>query len=106
MHTVSPLDADAVVAAARETGGIVTVEEHTINGGLGGAVAEACLEMGVVPRNFGRIGLRHGFTSIVGSQEFLRMKYGLDTQSIMRVAETVARGERATQKPEWLTSAI
>lgn len=106
MHTVQPLDVNAVVAAARETGGIVTVEEHTVVGGLGGAVAEACLESGVVPRNFARVGLRHGFTSIVGCQEYLRVKYGLDWRSIMSVAEQVARGERAAQNPEWMTTTI
>lgn len=106
MHTVHPLDVDAVLAAARETGGIVTVEEHTIHGGLGGAVAEACLEGGVAPRNFARVGLRHGFTSIVGSQEYLRSKYGLDARSIMTAAEAVARGERSATTPERLTMSI
>lgn len=106
MHTVHPLDVDRVFTAARETGGIVTVEEHTINGGLGGAVAEACLDGGVAPRNFARLGLRHGFTSIVGSQEYLRSRYGLDARSIVTAAEAVARGERSATKPEWLTTTI
>ena len=44
MPTVKPLDVDAVVAAARETGGIVTAEEHARAGGLGGAVAEIVVQ--------------------------------------------------------------
>jgi transketolase len=106
MHTVHPLDADAVVAAARETGGIVTIEEHTVHGGLGSAVAEACLEGGAPPRNFARIGLRHGFTSLVGSQDYLRANYGLDANAIVAAAEGVARGDKSRSKPEWLTTTI
>src|SRR4051812_38741806 len=58
MHTVFPLDVNAVLGAARETGGILTVEEHTIRGGLGAAVAEACLDNAVIPRGFARVALR------------------------------------------------
>lgn len=82
MHTVRPLDLDAVGAAARETGGIVTIEEHMVDGGLGGAVAEVCLETDLRPALFLRIGIRGGFTSIVGSQEYLRHRTCLDPQSI------------------------
>ena len=83
MHTVKPLDVEAVLAAARQTGGILCVEEHTIDGGLGGAIAETCLDAGVTPRVFARLGLRGGFSSVVGSQDFLRCKYGLDSKSII-----------------------
>ncbi len=84
MHTVKPLDGNAVLKAARETGGIVTVEEHTVSGGLGGAVAEVLLEEGVMPRFFHRVGLRAGFSSIVGSQKYLRKRYGLDAETIVK----------------------
>ena len=90
-HTVKPLDIDAILDAARQTGGIVTVEEHTVEGGLGGAVAEAILEAGGRPGFFARIGLRSGFSSIVGSQQFLRSAYGLDAESIVKA---VTRGAR------------
>jgi transketolase len=83
LHTLKPFDHEAVVAAARETGGIVTVEEHTIHGGLGSAVAEACLDAGVMPGAFSRIGLEAGFSSIVGSQQYLRSVYGMDAGSIV-----------------------
>jgi transketolase len=94
MHTVSPLDVNAVLAAARETGGIVTVEEHTIHGGLGAAVAEACLDSAVIPRGFARVALRQGFSSIVGGQEFLRTYYGLDKAAIAAAAESLCRPAR------------
>ena len=83
MHTVAPLDGTAVVAAARETGGIVTVEEHSVVGGLGGAVAELCLEERAVPQRFYRVGLRAGFSSVVGSQDYMRQAYGLSETAIV-----------------------
>lgn len=86
MHTVKPIDAAALYAAAKETGGILTIEEHTVDGGLGGAVAELLLEAAVVPRTFRRLGLRAGFSSIVGSQEYLRSRYGLDEPAIVAEA--------------------
>lgn len=83
VHTLKPLDCAAFVRAAEQTAGIVTIEEHTVDGGLGGAVAEALLEMGVVPGFFHRIGLRQGFSSIVGSQAYLRARYGMDRHAIV-----------------------
>lgn len=82
VHTVHPLDRDAVLAAARETGGLVTVEEHTILGGLGGAIAECCLDAGVTPPVFRRIALQAGAPYLVGSQEYLRSRYGMDAEAI------------------------
>lgn len=88
MHTVSDIDVDALRDAARQTGGIITVEEHSIRGGLGGAVAEVCLEQGFLPGFFNRMGLRPEFTDVVGDQAYLRHHCGLDAASI---AENVER---------------
>jgi transketolase len=88
MHTLNPLDTNALRAAAQETGGIVTIEEHTINGGLGGAVAEFLLESGCVPGFFRRIGLRMGFSATVGTQDFLRQQYEIDAQAITKSVRT------------------
>ncbi len=84
VHTLKPLDQDSIVRAARETRAVITVEEHTIIGGLGGAVAETLLDHGVVPGRFLRIGLEAGFSSIVGSQSYLRRRYAMDAASIER----------------------
>jgi transketolase len=97
MHTIHPLDTEAVVAAANQTGGIVTVEEHSVHGGLGGAVAEACMDAGVTVRGFHRIGLRDGFSSIVGSQTYLRSRYGMDAAAVTAAALRVARGAKSLQ---------
>jgi len=91
-HTIRPFDAETVFQACRETAGIITVEEHVVDGGLGGLVAETCLEGGVVPRAFHRIGLRAGFASVVGSQEYLRAHYGMDVAAIAASASAMVRG--------------
>lgn len=92
-HTVQPLDTAALQAAAAETGGIVTLEEHTVLGGLGGAVAETLLETGPVPKVFHRMGLRAGFSSVVGSQTYLRGQYGLDARTIVATVSDLVRGK-------------
>jgi transketolase len=94
VHTLRPFDTETVFRACRETGGLITIEEHVVDGGLGGLVAENCLEAGVVPRAFHRIGLRAGFASIVGSQEYLRTRYRMDAQAIVTRAKAMV-GERA-----------
>ena len=86
VHTIRPFQPDAIIAAARETGRIITLEEHTVEGGLGGLVAETLLEAGASPRRFRRMGLRNGFSSIVGSQAYLRSRYGLDASAVVKTA--------------------
>lgn len=83
MHTIQPFDTKAVIDSANETGAVVTLEEHTIHGGLGGATAEALLDTGVAPKRFLRIALEAGFSSIVGTQTYLRSKYKLDSPAIV-----------------------
>ena len=87
MHTLKPLDQIEIFDAVKNTGGILTVEEHTVEGGLGGAVAETCLDHGIIPRCFKRIGLREGFSSIAGTQEYLRQQFGMDEASIVSAAQ-------------------
>ena len=92
MHTIKPLDRDALERAARETGGIVTVEEHNIVSGLGGAVAEACLESGVRPRRFLRIGLDDRYSEVVGDQQYLRAAYGMHSAAIVAKVAALLEG--------------
>jgi transketolase len=86
MHTIKPLDNSAVLAAARETPIIVTVEEHTIIGGLGGAVAEILSEISSPKATLVRIGLKDDFSCEVGDQEYLREFYGLSSEAIAKKA--------------------
>ena len=82
VHTLKPFDIETVICAVDETRNIVTIEEHTVDGGLGGVIAENLLELGHVPRKFHRVGLRSEFASVVGSQNFLRQCYKMDANSI------------------------
>ena len=88
MATVAPLDRDAVLAAARETGGIVTAEEHIVRGGLGGAVAEVVVTESPVPMRI------LGFTGFcpTGSPEFLLQHAGLTADGIAAAARELAGG--------------
>lgn len=91
MHTVMPLDIQAVLQAVQETKAIVAVEEHCIIGGMGSTIAEvAATSLGdsggnvrVVP-----VGLRDHYYRDIGSQQYLRSRHGLSVESI---CETVKR---------------
>ena len=83
IHTLKPIDKEEILKSARETGGLVVVEEHNKDGGLGSAVAEVCMDHAVIPNKFLRIGLDNTFSSIVGSQQFLRAQYKIDHNAIV-----------------------
>lgn len=83
VHSLKPLDTQPLLAAARETGGVVCVEEHSVLGGLGGAVAEVLLSAGAAPKRFHRIGLGDLYPTVVGDQSFLRHEYFMDAEAIV-----------------------
>jgi transketolase len=87
MHTLKPLDCQAVLAAAQETGALVTLEEHSVIGGLGSAVAEVLAESTVPKVPFKRFGLPPRFSSETGSQEYLRQRQGLSSEGLLRSLE-------------------
>ena len=88
MHSIKPIDMNEILDAAKNTGGIVTIEEHNKDGGLGSAVSEVCMDFGVMPKKFLRIGLDNMYSSIVGSQQYLRSRYHMDSVAIVdRVKE-------------------
>ncbi len=82
MHTIKPLDVDAIYAAARETSAIIAIEEHSIIGGLGSAVAEVLAEFSDCHGPFKRVALPSAFTPFAGSREFLRECYSLSVDGI------------------------
>ena len=81
IHTIKPLDEELVVAAAKETGKVVTVEEHSVIGGLGSAVAEVLSEK--APTKMLKIGVNDTFGES-GPAVALIKKYGLDAESIYK----------------------
>jgi transketolase len=90
MHTLKPLDVDAVLAAARETEAIFTIEEHSILGGLGTAVAEVLAETEGIKAPLKRIGVPPAFSPHIGSQEYMLQCHGLTDEAIaLTVAHTL-----------------
>ena len=82
MHTLKPLDVSAVLTAARETSAIFTLEEHSIVGGLGSAVAETLAESAEHEVAFKRFALPSAFACKSGTQEYLRAQFGLGVQQL------------------------
>jgi len=92
MHTLKPLDTEAVLAAARETTIIVTIEEHSVIGGLGSAVAQIIAGLPTRDIRFRSLGIPDMFMNI-GSQEHLRALCGLTPRAISTmVCDMLASG--------------
>lgn len=88
MHTVKPLDVEAIELAARETGAIVTAEEHLLNGGLGAGVAQVVAERYPVPIAF--VGIQDRYAES-GDPQKLFEKYGLTAEHIQLASENVLK---------------
>ena len=91
MHTLKPLDFDAIEAAARECGAIVTAEEHQMNGGLGGAVAEVVVRTHPVPMEFVAVHDRFGRS---GKQDELMAAFGIKSPDVIAAAERALRRKK------------
>ncbi|MET9624748.1 MULTISPECIES: transketolase C-terminal domain-containing protein [unclassified Streptomyces] len=89
MHTIKPLDRDAVLRAARETAGIVTVEDHLVAGGLGAAVAEVVTEE--APCRVHRIGVPDRFFDHVADERELLVEAGVSPERITLAAASLVR---------------
>ena len=87
LHTIKPLDVAAVRKAATETGGVITVEEHSVNGGLGEACAGLLLQEGIHTR-FKIAGFSDEHT-VTGSQEEIFRHYGLDGPGLVGLARSL-----------------
>ena len=86
MYTVKPIDKDLIIDCAKNVGGIVTVEEHQISGGLGSAVAEVLSDAGIGIA-FKRMGLQDSYVHAVGSHEWLLDKFGFSAENIAQTAK-------------------
>jgi transketolase len=91
MHTVKPIDKSAIISAAKETGAIVTAEEHQINGGLGGAVSEIVVQNSPVPMEF--IGMKDRFGESGKSPELMK-KYSMTDSEIAAAAREAVKRKR------------
>ncbi len=86
MHTIKPLDVNAILATAKKTGCVVTAEEHMINGGLGDAVAQVLSRNTPTPQEY--VGVDDTFGES-GTPDELMTKYNIDTEDVIKAAKKV-----------------
>lgn len=86
MHTIKPLDEEAILKSVRKTGCVVTAEEHMLNGGLGDAVAQVLSRNLPTPQEY--VGVNDKFGES-GTPDELMVKYGLDAPNIVKAAQKV-----------------
>lgn len=91
MATIKPLDRDAVLKAAEETGAIMTIEDHTVYGGLGSAVSEVVVQNHPVPMTL--VGVQDRFGES-GDPELLYRDHGMDTASIVEKARLLVQRKK------------
>lgn len=84
---LSPLDDEEIKKLCKQCRLLVTMEEHQISGGLGGAVAEAISEVSGVHAVLYRAGLKHQFSEVTGTQEYLREYYGISANKVLPIVE-------------------
>jgi transketolase len=92
IHTVKPMDGSAVIRAAEETGAVVTVEEHSVIGGLGGAVSEVLSES--IPTPLRRVGVMDRFGLSSRSYQRLLQMYGLTPDAVAEAARRVLEAKK------------
>ena len=90
---IKPIDREAILAAASGHRHMITVEEHTVLGGFGGAVCEVVAEAGI-PCRVHRMGLQDTFAAVVGDQAYLRRIYGINGEAVAEKAAALINEER------------
>lgn len=91
MHTIKPLDKEAIIKAAKETGHIITVEEHSIYGGLGAAVSEVVVQNAPVPMKI--VGIKDE-AAITGTSKEIFNYYGLSKENLVKLAKELIEKTR------------
>ena len=95
IHTIKPLDTEAVLRSVKKTGCVVTAEEHQKNGGLGDAIAHVLTQHYPLPQEFVAVNDSFGES---GTPEQLMVKYGLDASNIVGAVENVLRRKQFTMQ--------
>ena len=85
------IDKNIIIDSVNETDCIVTLEEHSLIGGLGGAVSEVLMQEAVYPKKFKMLGLESEFSTIVGSQNYLRKINKIDKKSVVKEIITLLK---------------
>jgi transketolase len=88
MHSLKPIDKNLILKILKEKKAVFTLEEHTILGGLGSAVAEIISES-AFNKPFKRIGVRDEYPKVVGKQDFLRELVGISPNDVVKIVEEI-----------------
>lgn len=91
LYSIKPIDKEAILAAAKETGGIVVLEEHNIHGGVGSAVAEVLMDEGAGDIPFKRIAMPDVNAAKVGCQAWMREQYGLGVADVVKAVREMVK---------------
>ena len=91
MHTIKPIDKEMIIDSAKNTGGIITIEEHNLMGGLGSAVAEVLCDENIAPKKFKRLAFPDVNVAKIGGQAWIREQYGLQANGIAQSIREVLK---------------
>ena len=91
MHTIKPLDQEAILNSVRKTKCVVTAEEHMMNGGLGEAVSQVLARFFPVPQEYVAVNDTFGES---GTPDELMIKYGLDAKNIVEAVQRVMQRKK------------
>tara|TARA_B100001250_G_scaffold414509_1_gene453420 strand:+ start:355 stop:1278 length:924 start_codon:yes stop_codon:yes gene_type:complete len=83
VHSLKAIDLNSVSNAIEKNAGVITLEENNLIGGLGSAICELCIDNEIYPKKIKRMGLNDIYSSVVGSQEYLRNYYHLGEESLI-----------------------
>ena len=89
LNSIKPIDKDIIFKAAKETAGIICIEEHVQIGGLTGAIAEILTSESVFPGFLKSISLPDEYPTIVGDQDYLRKYYNISAENIYNIAQNL-----------------
>lgn len=91
LYSIKPIDKEAIIRAANETGGIVVLEEHNIDGGVGSAVAEVLMDSGNGNVPFKRLAMPDVNATKVGCQAWMREQYGLGVSDVVNAVKNMVK---------------
>ena len=91
LYSIKPIDKEAIIRAAEETGGIVVLEEHNIDGGVGSAVAEVLMDSGKGNVPFKRLAMPDVNATKVGCQAWMREQYGLGVSDVINAVKNMVK---------------
>lgn len=89
VHSLKIMDEEAILHAVNNHKAIITIEENNLLGGMGSAICEYCMDNNIQPKSFKRMGLQDIYSSVVGSQNYLRNFYNLGEEALLQNIKSI-----------------